>query len=462
MTDPRRNNALQEPSPVVTALIQPRDPLVLRDARPFSADPGARAFSLPWPLPRTIAGALRTAIGASAGIDWNQCDGADARRVRRELAVHGPLLAAQDTAGNWTPYVPAPRDVLFYRDKEDSRMLHPMVLRPDAPNAALGEGCDLPRPPKTLPDKATGYDRALHNTELRPLSGMHDVKPDIGVPKWWALSDAVDWLNDPAGHAIPSTVSAPGEPDAPQRLRGVGELPVDTRVHVSIDSSSLTNVEGALFTTESRAFPDAAAHGWPALAMVCSIRGGLANTLADGFLPLGGERRLARVTRARTSHPWPPAPIAYPTDEQIARADGLRLLLVTPALFLHGWLPDWIGNGTITGLRGQKVKLKLAGAAIDRRIPVSGWRLAAREKTDTQGEQPPGPRATRYAVPAGGVYFFAFDEGYRPDTNAIRQIWDSLWLAPVSDHQVDRDDGFGLALPGLWSSPVVARDDVNR
>jgi CRISPR-associated protein Cmr3 len=454
MTDPRRRDDRPAAPPAVTALIQPRDPLVLRDARPFSADPGARAFSLPWPLPRTVAGALRTAIGASAGIDWNRSDRDAARRVRRDLAVHGPLLVGQDAGGAWRPYVPAPRDVVFFRDTEDGP-LHPMVLRPQAPDAAFAEGCDLPRPPETLPAEPTGFDRALHNTDLRPLPATKDVKPETDVPRWWALDDAVDWLNDPAGGAIPYTEPDPQQPGARKTLRGLGELPADTRVHVSIDGDCLTNVEGALFTTEARAFPDAAAGGKPALAMACAVRGGLATTLSDGFLPLGGERRLARVTRAGQEDPWPATPASYPTEEQIARADGLRLLLVTPALFLHGWLPDWIGNGTITGLRGQRVKVKLVGAAIDRRIPVSGWRLATREKTDDHDQQKPGPRATRYAVPAGGVYFFAFEEGYRPDASAIRDIWDSLWLAPVSDHQVDRDDGFGLALPGLWSAATT-------
>ncbi|HZQ09120.1 MAG TPA: type III-B CRISPR module-associated Cmr3 family protein, partial [Anaerolineae bacterium] len=44
-------------------LIEPRDPLIFRDGRPFNPTPGARAISLPFPYPSTLAGAVRTRVG---------------------------------------------------------------------------------------------------------------------------------------------------------------------------------------------------------------------------------------------------------------------------------------------------------------------------------------------------------------------------------------------------------------
>jgi len=41
----------------------PRDPLIFRDGRPFSADAGARAKSLAFPYPSTTTGAVRTSVG---------------------------------------------------------------------------------------------------------------------------------------------------------------------------------------------------------------------------------------------------------------------------------------------------------------------------------------------------------------------------------------------------------------
>ena len=44
-------------------ILEPRDPLLVRDGRPFSAEPGARARSLPLPYPSVTAGCWRTLKG---------------------------------------------------------------------------------------------------------------------------------------------------------------------------------------------------------------------------------------------------------------------------------------------------------------------------------------------------------------------------------------------------------------
>ena len=40
-------------------IIEPRDPLIFGDGKPFSAIPGARAKSLLFPHPPTLAGSMR-------------------------------------------------------------------------------------------------------------------------------------------------------------------------------------------------------------------------------------------------------------------------------------------------------------------------------------------------------------------------------------------------------------------
>jgi len=69
------------------------------------------------------------------------------------------------------------------------------------------------------------------------------------------------------------------------------------------------------------------------------------------------------------------------------RADGRLVLLTTPGLF-NGWKPP---------------KLTVRAAAVPDPVPVSGWDLALR-----------GPKATRFAVPAGSVYFL--DHGAEVDS----------------------------------------------
>src|SRR6266567_3898941 len=44
-------------------LIEPHDPLIVRDGRPFGPNPGARATSLSFPFPSTTTGGARTRAG---------------------------------------------------------------------------------------------------------------------------------------------------------------------------------------------------------------------------------------------------------------------------------------------------------------------------------------------------------------------------------------------------------------
>lgn len=452
-----------EPRVEATLLIRPRDPLVLRDARPFSADPGARAISLPWPLPRTVAGTMRTLIGNGAGLDWDKRE--DRSQARRETSSHGPLMVGQDEAdGKWHAYVPAPRDVVFYREENDkttsvdeSKELHPMILRPDS--LANGEGCDMPTRAANAAEQTRGFELAFEHTRLRPLEVSKDVKPEQDVPVWWRLTDVAEWLNTIAIAPPDSLFRVNSE--GKTMLRGLGALPSDTRVHVSIDPGTQTNVEGALFTTESRAFRDAPVQesksnpANPALAMLCKVETSLPWRPMPALVPLGGERRISSIAESKDAQ-WPE--VVYPKLADFEEADGLRLFLVTPALFRYGWLPAWMADGTICGLKGEKSGVALVGAAIERRIPVSGWRMGERGHSGKQPEA--GPRRTQYAVPAGGVYFFKFNDGLERSQTKLETIWKKLWLKPVSDHGVDRDEGFGLVLPGLWRENDQIGGDV--
>lgn len=453
-----RNHLAQENDPpaseasVCTVLIEPRDPLIFRDARPFAAEPGARAFCLPFPYPRTVAGTLRTHIGntATEQIDWRS---RDQTRRAGQIVVHGPLLAGKDARdADWKIHVPAPRDVVFHRD--ECKALRAMILRPRDLDTGANYGCNLPeRPPG---DPANGYERALANTHVSPMHITEDVKPEQGVPAWWRLDDAVRWLSAPEGREEHLPFTGPTPKD--RTVRGMAQLDHDTRTHVSIDPKTLVHREGALFTTESLVFPELSIEpgntgtSTPAAAMLCRVESNIAWKHDDALVPLGGERRLARLHFEEHGSAWP-KPV-FPSREQFAAADGLRLLLVTPAIFSHGWLPGWMADATIPGLAGLGAQVTLTGAAIERRVPVSGWGITRKEGA---GGKEAGARATRYAVPAGGVYFFRFTKG-APDPDLWKIIWERLWLNPVADRQTDRESGFGLVLPGLSRTPANITD----
>ena len=111
--------------------ITPRDPIVARDGRPFSAAQ-RRMRSLGWPYPSVLAGSLRTLLGKLSGLPFS----AEVSRELREVEVAGPLPVL---AGEL--YFPAPADIVIQEDDHTppARMLY--AARPRDP---AGAGCDLP------------------------------------------------------------------------------------------------------------------------------------------------------------------------------------------------------------------------------------------------------------------------------------------------------------------------------
>lgn len=364
-------------------------PLLWRDGRPFSAADGIEtaARSLPLPLPSTIAGFVRTQIGRAEGKDWSH----EQLQNLHSLQVCGPLLAR---AGEIL--LPAPRDGVIYED--DSGHLRMMQLKPFSP--PQGAGCDLPE-------------------DLQPLEVSQDVKPESGYHLWTA-TDIERWLL--------------GEQFVPdQKISG---LPTETRVHVAMDSTTGKGKDGQLYSVAYRALETG--QGVEDYQH-CTLRARL--SLPNGKNPekigyLGGENRPAAVeAKEALSEYWFDCPQSIKVRfASLGEKSRVRLVLATPAIFEHGWRPGWLDKFGEQHLpRGLgKVKLKLVAAAVGRREAVSGWNLRENQ-----------PKAVRWIVPAGSVYFFEVESGNPSD------LLES-WLRPVSDIEQDRKDGFGLAMWGVW------------
>lgn len=368
--------------------IQPRDPVLLRDGRPFTNDPGSQARSLEWPLPSTTAGALRTHIGNACQFDWSGTGPSDARSI----IVKGPLLwAERGDEGSY--YLTSPADAVIYESAE-----HIKVMRLSPWKIPLNAGTDLPE-------------------GLLPLSVNVDCKPVSGYD-YWSVDDTVGWLATDTTH-IPA--------------KHLKDLEKETRVHVRIDTLSGAASEGGIFVTESLCMPDVSvparggAHGIPIIQAVCRVQSSYQCDLQQGsFIPFGGERRVSCLQ----NHPagWP----AYPELlKKCAGSNRLKLQLVTPGLFSGSWRPGWIGN---TAIEQELSNAKLISAAVPRKNAVSGW--------DYEKNR---PKAARYACAAGSVYFL---ELQKPITEALLK---QLWLCSICDDTQDNNDGFGLAIPGTWN-----------
>ncbi|GAB4559059.1 MAG: type III-B CRISPR module-associated protein Cmr3 [Anaerolineae bacterium] len=381
-----------------TWLITPHDPLVFRDGKPFTAIPGSRARSMPFPSPATLAGAVRT---RSAALDnGGRFPTGDQNVINRILGfqVIGPLLF---DVRRQELLVPAPRDALFVQ-----------LEQPDEARARL-----MPlRPWQESQEVLTNLPAGLRL--VGPISSATG-KEHSKAPQFWRWERIEAWLR------APEIVES-----ANLHEWGLQRLPMDTRTHVSIERGTGTAREGALFQTSGLTLLQVPQRGrLPALSESTEFAFVVqtdAQPFAPGLDTLGGERRVVWWQACDRSIPSCPEEIRRAILE-IRRG---RLILVTPAWFEKGYMPEWLLQHP-TG-----VKLKIVGAAVGRPTYASGWDYAKK-----------APKPARRLAPAGSVYFFEITQG---SETAIERFIDSVWMKPISDGEQERRDGFGVALLGTW------------
>jgi CRISPR-associated protein Cmr3 len=373
-------------------LINPRDPLIFRDGKPFTAEPGARAKSLHFPYPSTIIGAVRT----MAGID-PQTGEFDKRLIPELLrkSIRGPFLVELDDTDKIKDWLfPAPVDALLMKaavTKQVKRLwLHPIAT----PSGILTNQ----EPPLAV---------------LGPAQSTNE-KPHPHPPRFWHWNKYMQWLEAPDNDQV--TLFDLGH-DGPQ---------LESRMHVSIAPGSQTALPGALFQTSGLEFmyinqdEDAPIYldGAPKLGLVVATDA----ELSEGLGFLGGERRIARWQQVDDAVPVCPDNIR----QDILRDGACRLVLVTSAYFEKGYLPDWVL---------ETYGAELFGAAVHRYQTISGWDYDVGK-----------PKPTRRLAPAGSVYFLKLN-GEHAD---IHQFIDAVWMQTISDGEQERRDGFGLAALGTW------------
>jgi CRISPR-associated protein Cmr3 len=380
-------------------VIEPRDPLIFRDGRPFQAVPGTKAVSLPFPFPSTTAGAVRTREGQDSEGRFQK----DAVPRVKEIAVRGPLLVELDETGDigrWL--VHAPYDAL--------------ILEPKPPESAE------PTLTRLVPLEV-GADVFTNLPQDLWLVGMlrpDPRKPSKNTPRYWYWEAFEKWLLEPGEKQV--DVDDIGH-DGPVQ---------ESRFHVGIDpETGAADVEtGALFQTRGLEFTRPV--GDPDLRHVRRLALAVATeapSLKDGPGFLGGERRLA-VWR-RSGVPLPTCPDSL--KSHVRRYRHCRLVLLTPAHFELGWRPTWLLS------QAEGVTPRLRAIAVGRQRVVSGWDMDKRR-----------PKPARRLAPAGTALFLELSG----DDDAIERWVERIWMSPVSDGQQDRLDGFGLAALGVWDGTL--------
>ena len=401
-------------------IIEPHDPLIVRDGKPFGPNPGALANSLPFPFPSTTTGGVRT----RAGLDGNGLFIQSKTNIDavKKIKVRGPLLVEYDAPGGALQWmVPAPHDALL------------LPGSPDASGAkdAAGAEPEIKRlvPLDQLGDAMTNLDPALQPVGM-PNPGKQDKdKPLQNPPRFWYWEHFETWLLHP-DHLTEITWGELGH-NGPQSER---------RIHVSIDPEKLAGKDGALFGTSGLEFSS----GKPGklssakqLALAVSVDSEVGEQMPTGFAGFAGERRIVNWRKSSSDFPSPTCPDELVED--ILKHKACRLILLTPAYFSNGYMP---ADSDITR---QGVTPRLTGIAVKRPEVVSGWDLAIGK-----------PKPSHRLAPAGTVLFLKFDGDH--DANALRAWIDDTWMKCVGDSAAC-NDGFGLAVLGTWSDTFEATQE---
>jgi CRISPR-associated protein Cmr3 len=336
------------------------DSWFFRESRPHGTVGGSELASVFPPPARTIAGAVRTLIGATQGVNWEQYPAAYPDLEQQignanglgKLQLRGPYLL------------------------KDGQRLYPVPLH------LLG---------KSIPS-ANGTDTDDEKWEFICLHPGNPVECDLGKVRLPVLEQPLPgakplenvWL-----HGADLTLVLKGE--KPNHLYRKRELLVEEpRLGIARHYGRRTVEESLLYQTRHIRLHEGVALG----VMVSGIDP--AFHPAGGLLRCGGEGRLGAVTVLE-----PPQDSLFAPPQPVA--NRLLLVLLTHADFSGGWLPPGFKAEKENGIhiwQGEinKIKLTIQAAAVGKLVREGGWDLSKQR-----------PRPVIGLVPAGSAYFCTVD-----------------------------------------------------
>lgn len=426
-------------------IIEPHEPLIFRDGRPFSTNPGASANSLSFPFPSTTTGGART----QAGLDEQQNIFTSTPEEILRLHVRGPLLvqlsAQRSHPEKLTWLAPVPADALLLKPEEEETEQATQQDKQKQVKAHLKRLVPL-----DIGDGQTDLDslsrEANPTLPLQPV-GMTpwvEGKPILPAkaPAYWKWSVFEEWLLKPRERAIYSYDEL-----------GIAGLPGEQRIHITFDREQHAAKDEALFETNGREFvtrSDGPIILGDAQQLALAV---IVNDDAKddnkkpimphaGFATLGGERRIVHWRRSTVTHPKCSSKLI----KEIVEREACRIILLTPAYFEQGCYP----GSKVFQKMGGKVIPQLQALVVERPQVVSGWYFA--RKDPESGQVKSGPKPTRRLVPAGSVFFVKLDVSGKK--KLIEQWIDTIWFHCLGDDQQYCDDGFGLAVVGTWDGTL--------
>lgn len=382
--------------------IEPYDTVIFRDGRPFNATPGAKATTMPFPFPSTIAGGVRT----RAGLDQRSYFHASRINEVKTISIKGPFLVELDENANISNWLfPAPSDVVLLKVEKDDKKAQIKKLIPiEIPKGAY-----------------TDLEISFSHLTLVGMVSSAPQKPHGKAPRFWYWDKYKDWLLDPND-----------KENIIIDQYGHNGASIETRTHVKIAQETQTAEEGALFQTSGLRFihstnsePTLLESSLKRLAIALETKA----SIPEGLASLGGERRLVTWQKSNISLPFEKC--LKDIYNKIAETGTCRVILLTPGYFEEVLNPLYLLESR------DGVKPILKAVAIARPQIISGWDFEHNH-----------PKPTRRLAPAGTVFFLNLGT---KDKNLIKNWIDDIWMNSISDTKQDRLDSFGLAILGAWS-----------
>ncbi|GBC78120.1 hypothetical protein HRbin08_01606 [bacterium HR08] len=390
--------------------IEPLDVLLFREGKPFTGGEDHLARSIFPPPPSTVYAAVRSHLlshrfgrfeafkqGASVPPDLAREIGSPTAFGTLELRR---LLVARrrESAGSHEKAVPV-------------ELLYPM---PNDVAEIKGTGRHALLKPADGSPVQTNLPRGL-----RPLWLAKDVHLEAATG-WLTEKGMQRYLDDDA-HS-PDSFFAAEEVIAGDRIRQA-IFTREERTGIARDRARRSVREGLLYSVEYVRLKSG-------VGFFAEFDG--TKLLPDsGTIALGGDRRPAHYQLARVSD------LALEKIRQrIEERRRLKLVLTTPALFEHGWRPQWIDERTLEGSRNG-VRVRLVAVALGKPVGIGGFDLVKQH-----------PKPVHRFVPAGSVYFFELLEG---DADAAIQAFHAKSVSEsVETFPETARQGFGHSLVGAW------------
>ncbi|HIO93510.1 MAG TPA: type III-B CRISPR module-associated protein Cmr3 [Leucothrix mucor] len=384
------------------------DTLFFRESRPMEAPGSSELLSLFPPSARTLAGAIRSHIGESMGVNWQ-----DFRKNKdnpvRQLIGYGDDFAEQlQFYGVWVHYkgerlYPAPLNLMV---KQDDKQLRTKITQIDFIYIGIPCECDLGKKVHLpcLPERMVGS-KSLNNHWLT-TAGLQKV-----------LSGKTPDRND----------------DIISRQQLLKE---EHRLGIARDNQTRRVKEGMLYQTRHIRL-----NKNTALSIDVNIAG---DNLKAGLIKLGGEGRMASLQAMEQSPIFPALP-----SKGLDTCKGIILYLLTPLLLPENsaFLPDFQKNETEQGTVWQgkinKISLTLVSSIIGKAQREGGWDMAKHE-----------PIAVQSLLPAGSVFYCTVDN------HSPQNIQDAMLALHNTNIGKEQHLGRGHLAVGLWHD--VATKGANK